>query len=156
MRALAACLMTACTAAPAADARISRGERRIAKRINLLRAQHGLAKVRADRRLARAADAHSRDMLRKDFFAHNSSNGSSASARVRRYRHANLIGETLAFMPSGGRTSARAIVNMWTRSPVHLQVLTTARFRRIGVSKRRGRLSGRKVTVWTVDLSSRR
>ena len=135
---------------------MTRGERAVVKRINALRADHGLKRVRSDGRLARAADAHSRDMLRNDFFAHSSSNGRTTSDRVRRYRRAKLIGETLAYMPQGGRTSARAVVGMWIRSAPHLETLTMRRFRRIGVSKQRGRLDGRRVTVWTVDLSTRR
>lgn len=155
-RAVVACLMTLCVLVPSASARMTGGERKVVKRINGLRASYGLAKVHGDRRLAMAADAHGRDMLRQDFFAHTSSNGTSTSDRVRRYRKSRMIGETLAYMPKGGRTSARAVVDMWINSPGHLDVLTTARFRRIGVDKRRGTLGGRRVTVWTVDLASRR
>lgn len=131
-------------------------EQKVVKRINALRASYGLEDVRADRKLARAAGAHGRDMLRGDFFAHSSSNGTSPFDRIRRYRNSRLVGETLAYMPAGGRTSAGAVMNMWIDSPPHLGVLTTARFRRVGIDKRRGTLYGQKVTIWTADLSSRR
>lgn len=143
-------------AAPSAQARMTGGERKVVKRINSLRASYGLADVRRDGRLARAAAAHSRDMLRADFFAHSSSNGTSPFERIRSYRSSRLVGETLAYTPKGGATSARAVVNMWIDSPGHLSVLTTARFRRVGVDKRRGVLNGQRVTVWTADFSSRR
>jgi uncharacterized protein YkwD len=139
---------------PAAQARVSRAERAVIKRVNNLRAQHGLRGLHGDPRLARAADAHSRDMLQANFFAHESSNGASAYTRIRRYRRSNLIGETLAYQPIAGNTSPAAIVRMWKHSPGHFAVLTTGRFRRIGVAKRRGVLFGQKVTVWTADLSS--
>jgi uncharacterized protein YkwD len=156
LRVLVACLMASCMVAVPAQARMTGGERKVIKRVNNLRASYGLARVFGDGRLAHAAGAHGRDMLRADFFAHDSSNGTSTFDRVRHYRHSNLIGETLAYMPAGGRTSARSVVDMWINSPGHLEVLTTGRFQRIGVDKRRGTLSGQRVTVWTVDLASRR
>ncbi len=156
LRALACALMLIVVVPNAAEARVSRAEKSAIKRINALRARNGLSKVRLDRRLARAADSHSRDMLRAGFFAHPSSNGTSTYDRVRAYRHSDLIGETLAYMPVRGNTSAAAIVKMWTASPGHYATMTTADFRRIGVAKRRGRLFGQKVTVWTADFTSKR
>jgi len=146
-------------AAPAvAGARLQRAERVAIAKINRLRADSGLRKVRPERRLARAATAHSRDMLQANFFDHFSSNGTSAYDRIRSYRRSSLIGETLAYRPwdgSGGGT-ARAIVRMWIASPPHLAVLTTGSLRRIGISRRRGTLFGQRVMVWTADLASRR
>ena len=52
----------------------------VIRAINRARAAHGLRRLRAGRRLARAADAHSRSMLRADFFSHG-----AFSQRVRRY-----------------------------------------------------------------------
>ncbi len=153
-RVLLVCALTSMLlSAPAAQA-LSRAERSVVKRINRLRADHGLRALRTDRKLARAANAHSRDMLRADFFAHTSSNGTSTYNRVRHYRRSNWIGETLAYQPVAGNTSAAAIVRMWRNSPGHLAVLTDRRFRRIGVAKRRGMLWGQKVTMWTADLTS--
>lgn len=154
--ALACALMMIAIFPNAAEARVSRAERSAVKRINGMRAEVGLKRLRIDRRLARAADAHSRDMLRAEFFAHASSDGTSTSDRVRRYRRSSLIGETLALMPVLGNTSAAAIVNMWRNSAGHYATLTTRGFRRIGIAKRRGKLFGQKVTVWTADLASRR
>jgi uncharacterized protein YkwD len=154
-RVLMGVLMTIMMAVPAsAQARMSRAERAVVKRINQLRADHGMRGVHGDRRLARAADVHSRDMLRAQFFAHTSSNGTSTYNRVHRYRHSNLIGETLAYQPVRGDTSPKAIVRMWIESPGHLAVLTDGRFRRIGVAKRRGMFHGERVTMWTADLAS--
>ena len=154
---VAACLMSLCVlSAPAQAGRMTPGERKVVKRINGLRASYGLRPVHGDRKLARAADAHSRDMLRADFFAHTSSNGTSPFERIRRYRNRKVVGETLAYMPRGSSASAKAVVNMWINSAPHLNVLTTRRFRRVGISKRRGELYGQRVTIWTADFSSRR
>ena len=140
----------------AAQARMNRAERHVVKRINTLRAQNGLHRLNGDPRLAEAADNHNRDMLGQDFFAHPSSNGTSTYDRVRSYRRSNLIGETLAYMPVTGNSSARQIVKLWIESPGHYAVMTTRSFRRIGVAKRRGTLFGQTVTVWTADFASRR
>jgi uncharacterized protein YkwD len=154
-RALVCTLSTMTLVVPAsAQAKMSRAERSVVKRINQLRASHGLGALRADNRLAKAADVHSRDMLHRQFFAHTSSNGTSTYNRVHRYRRSNLIGETLAYQPIRGDTSPSAIVRMWKESPGHLAVLTDGRFRRIGVAKRKGNLWGQQVTMWTADLAS--
>ena len=150
---LACALMSTLLIAPAAQA-LSRAERSVIKRINKMRAHHGLKALHADRKLARAADAHCRDMLRADFFAHTSSNGTSSDNRIRHYRRSNFTGETLAYQPVAGNTSPARIVRMWRESPGHFAVLTEGRFRRIGVAKRRGTLWGQRVTVWTADLTS--
>lgn len=153
-RAVLCAVMTMMAIPTAAQARLSHGERTAIKRINGLRASYGLNRLHKDGRLSRAADVHSRDMLRADFFAHPSSNGTSTFDRVRHYRHSSLIGETIAYMPVRGNTSAKAIVDMWINSPPHLRTLTTRDFRRIGIAKRRGRLFGQRVTVWTADLAN--
>jgi uncharacterized protein YkwD len=151
-RATFACtLMSMLLLVPGAHA-MSRAERAVVKRVNKLRAQHGLRTLRGDQKLARAANAHSGDMLRNDFFAHNSSNGTSTYNRVRRYRRASLIGETLAYISGGSRPAT--VVRMWRNSPGHYAVMTNPRLRRIGVAKRRGVLWGQQVTMWTADFSS--
>lgn len=153
-RVLLCALMSILVVPNAALAGMSRSEKSAVKRINVLRADNGLPRLRKDSRLARAADEHSRDMLNADFFAHPSSNGTSTYDRVRSFRPSSLIGETLAYMPVVGNTSAAAIVDMWINSPPHLATLLTADFSRIGVAKRRGTLFGQAVTVWTADLAN--
>ena len=138
-------------AAPAAQAggpRIDSGERAVIRAINRARASHGLRRLRAGRRLARAADAHSRNMLRSDFFAHG-----SFVQRVRRYVRYRSIGETLAMTT---RCSARRVVRMWLNSPSHRAVLLSGRFRRVGVGRRVGRLGSSRACLVTADFASRR
>ena len=138
-------------AAPAAQAgspRIDRGERTVIRAINRARSAHGLRKLRAGRRLARAADAHSRNMLRSDFFSHG-----AFAQRVRRYVRSRSIGETIAMT---SRCSARAVVRMWLNSSTHRAVLLSGRFRRVGVGRRIGRLGASRACLVTADFASRR
>jgi uncharacterized protein YkwD len=154
----AACLATALMTAPtahAASARVSGTERAVITLMNRVRAQHRLPRLRSSVRLSMAADRHSLDMLRNDFFAHQSSDGTSFDRRVRAYAKARRVGENLA-MVSRARRAARMVVRMWLNSPEHRAILLSRRFRRVGVAKRSGNLGSRRATVFTVDFASRR
>ncbi len=138
-------------AAPAAQAggpRIDRGERAVMRAINRARSSHGQRGLRAGRSLARAADAHSSNMLRADFFAHG-----SFAQRVRRYVRVRSVGETIAMT---SRCSARTVVRMWLNSPSHRAVLLSGRFRRVGIGRRLGRLGATRACLVTADFASRR
>jgi uncharacterized protein YkwD len=130
-------------------------ERALIRQLNDERAQHGLAALRPSRALGRAADRHSRDMLRRDFFDHSSSDGTPFDRRVRRYADARRVGETLAAV-GRRRGGAATVVGMWMRSPPHRAIVLGSGFRRIGVARRWGRLGGLKQAVVTADFASRR
>ncbi len=133
-------------------------ERRIIRLINKNRALFHLPPLRKTPALGRSADAHSRDMLRRNFFAHHSSNGTPFERRVRRYRRAGRLGENLAYVPRKRRGvgQARTVVGMWMASPSHRAVILNPRFRRIGIGRRAGRLGTMRATVFTADFASRR
>ena len=138
----------AAPAAQAAGARVDRGERAVVRAINAARANHGLARVSSHRRLARAADVHTRNMLAGDFFAHG-----AFSQRVRRYVSFRSIGETLAM---SSRCSARRFVRMWLNSPGHRAILLSGTYRRVGIGRRKGSLGARRACLITADFASRR
>jgi uncharacterized protein YkwD len=118
--------------------------------VNLERASRGIPKLRADRRLGRAARGYARLMARRDFFAHVSPAGSTLGSRVRRARFRGSVGEVLAWGQRGGGTP-RALVNGWLRSPGHRAILLSPRFRRIGVGSSMGAPVGRLRGSVTVD-----
>ena len=154
-----AALTIACGLLPAAASaspRTDRVERGVVKRLNGIRAQNGLPKLRLDRKLARAADVHSSDMVRADFFAHESSDGTPFQQRIKGFVSASETGETLAFLAARERRKAARVVTMWMQSPGHRAALLTPEFRRIGVAKRFGDLYGQRSTVFTADLATRR
>jgi len=141
----------AAAAAPAARAagpRLDRGERAVIRAINRARAAHGLRALRSHRRLARAADGHTRSMLRANYFAHG-----AFSSRVRRYASFRRVGETIAMRT---RCSASGFVSMWLNSAPHRAVLLSRSFRRIGVGRRTGRLGAARACVVTADFGARR
>ena len=145
---------TLAAAVPApARPRLDRTERAVIRLLNETRAQHGLPKLRAARPLSRAADGHSRDMLRRDFFDHVSSDGTPFDRRVRRYAKASAIGETLAALPRR-RGGAARIVRMWMDSPPHRATILAGSYRRIGVARRWGSLGSAGKAVVTADFTS--
>jgi uncharacterized protein YkwD len=155
------CLLAATLAVPAmaaaGPARLDNRERAIVRHINAQRAHYGLAKVRPSRRLSRAADYHSWEMLDANYFAHESANGGSFESRLHRYTHKRALGETLAMLGGRcGRGSAGRIVSMWMNSPGHRGILLSSAYRRIGLSARNGSLGGSKACVVTADFGSKR
>ena len=138
----------AAPAAQTAGPRFDRGERAVVHAINRARAAHGLRALRANGRLARAANAHTRSMLRSNFFSHG-----AFGSRLRRYVSFRRIGETIAMR---SRCSARGVVRMWLNSPPHRAVLLSRGFRRVGIGRRRGSLGAGRACVITADFASRR
>ena len=147
------CALAGLPASAAAAARLDRAERKVIRHINFARALSGLAPVHASRRLQRAADGHTGDMVRHGFFSHNSSDGTPFATRVRRQVGNAAVGEALAVTRRA--REAAAVVQMWLASPPHRAVLLEPGFRRIGIARRSGYLAGTTRAVWTADFSSR-
>src|SRR6476659_5289826 len=61
---------------------VSAYEAQTFEQINLLRAKHGLRPLRLSRRLTAAAAAHSAQMTRRGYFAHESLDGTTMADRV--------------------------------------------------------------------------
>jgi uncharacterized protein YkwD len=157
--ALTALLITAAAIAPTtADAapRTDPVERAVVKQLNGIRAQSGLPRLSVDRRLAKAADAHSVDMVRSQFFAHESSDGTPFGERIKQFTRKQATGETLAYLGKRQKRKAATVVSMWMQSPGHRDALMTREFRRIGVAKRTGTINGQPSAVFTADLSTPR
>ena len=133
--------------------RLSGFERQVIRQINDTRAQYGLPQLRSSRGLNRAADGHSSDMLRSDFFDHPSSDGTPFDRRVRRFEDARMVGETLAAIPQR-RGGASEVVRLWLNSAVHREIILDAGFRRIGVARRWGTLGADENAVVTADFAS--
>jgi uncharacterized protein YkwD len=153
---VAALFSSSLTATAAARPRVDAKERAIVRAINHQRAKHGLAKVRSSRRLARAADFHSWEMLDADYFAHESRDGGPFDQRVRRYADHRALGETLAMLGGCGKGSARRVVRMWMNSSGHRAILLSSTYRRVGLGKRTGKLGGNRACVVTADFGSRK
>ena len=126
---------TACASADALPLAVSNATlaQAAACLINQERARYGLRPLRANVRLSKAADGHARDMVKRDYFSHDSAGGGDFASRIHRagYR-GRTLGEDLAW-GAGTLGTAHAIVNAWMHSPGHRANVLSRRFREMGV-----------------------
>ena len=98
--------------------------------VNQVRARNDVPPLRVDRRLARAAQAHARDMADNDFFAHEGSDRSDSGVRARRAGYDwRAVGENIA----AGLASPEATVTDWMASPGHRRNMLDPVFRDAGI-----------------------
>jgi uncharacterized protein YkwD len=129
--------------------------------VNAERARRGLARLRANPRLGRAATAHSRDMVGRDYFDHVSLGGSTVTDRIRRSGYLSgarsyALGENLAW-GTGRLATPHQIVRSWMNSPGHRRNILTPRFREIGIGVVLGApgQSGRSGATYTTKFGQR-
>ena len=134
-------------AAPASPRTSSTSGPALLAAINGTRTAHGLAAVRVDAGLARAARSHSADMLRRNYFAHG-----AFAARVRGSgARGSVFGENLAW---GTAATPQWIVGQWLASAAHRAVLLRPGFRRVGIGIVTGTFNGYGgATVVTADFA---
>jgi uncharacterized protein YkwD len=122
---------------PAHAAGMTSPEAALLREMNRVRAEHGLAPLRSDPRLQRAAVAHSREMLASNTFEHG-----AFGTRMQRYKVSfALAGENLAW-GTGPLARAHAIVAAWLASPEHRANLLRPTFTRVGVGDLVGAFQG--------------
>ena len=110
---------------------------------NAERARHGLRALAVDARLAQAADAHSADMARRGFFAHESPDGRQVWDRAVAAGYAyRKVAENIA---AGQRTAAE-VVHGWMESPGHRANILDPVLTQIGVGRADGGAYG---VYWT-------
>jgi uncharacterized protein YkwD len=148
-------------AAPAAHAGTAANERELLELINDARVQRGLARLTLQPALDAAAGAHSREMIRRQYFAHSSASGASCATRLAGagYRRSGWatwgVSEVLGW-GRGTRDTPQAVLRGWLGSPVHRPIILGARWRDVGVGCVRGTYQGRTgALMYTVDLGRR-
>ena len=128
---------------------------------NRVRAEHDLPPLRANKRLRRAAVGHSRSMVAKRFFAHESPRGSTMVERIRRARYVRAgdgwtLGENLAW-GTGSLGTPRSTLEAWMDSRGHRANLLNRAFRDMGVGVVLGvPVSDAAGATYTVDFGVRR
>jgi uncharacterized protein YkwD len=137
--------------APEGASAPSEAELALLTEMNRVRAAHGARALRIDTRLERAARAHSRDMLRRGYFAHGDFGRRLAGVGAR----GPIVGENLGW-GVGSRGTAQAIVAAWLASPSHRANLLRRGFTRVGLGHVIGTFAGRGgTTVVTADFAGR-
>jgi uncharacterized protein YkwD len=101
--------------------------------INAQRARHQVAPLTENALLDRAAELHSLDMAKRDFFEHVDPDGVHPDARIVRQGYPPiLVGENLAWGETVKSTPAM-IVSMWMKSPGHRANILEAGYSEIGI-----------------------
>ncbi|MFF0222924.1 CAP domain-containing protein [Streptomyces sp. NPDC004629] len=134
---------TAVWARPLTPENLARTRADVVELTNRERGRARLAPLAVDPRLTAAAQAHSADMVARDFYSHTSPEGTqpwdrAAAAGSRR----RTIGENIAC----GQRSAAEVVEGWMNSPGHRANILKPDFTHIGVGFVGG---GRTGTYWT-------
>jgi uncharacterized protein YkwD len=128
---------------------LSSSEASLLQTMNAVRTSHGLAPLRVDVRLIRAARGHTADMLRRQYFAH----GSVAGRALAHGARGPVFGEDLAW---GTGVTAQWVVEQWLASPAHRAVLLRPGFRRVGIGISFGTFAGHGgAAVVTADFAGR-
>jgi uncharacterized protein YkwD len=86
--------------------------------------------LQLDDRLTRAASLHARNMLERDYFAHDGPDGTPAQRVAATGYQYRLVGENIALGP----VNAAQAVQGWLASPEHCENIMDPRFRQTGVA----------------------
>ena len=100
--------------------------------LNRVRIREGCPELRWDARAAAAAQAHSDDMARRNFFSHTSPDGRGPVDRLRAQGVTGFaaVAENIA-RTSGG---AREVVALWLNSPNHRDNIVNCQFTHHGLA----------------------
>ena len=98
---------------------------------NQAREEAGVRPLAYDPLLGRIAEIHSSDMLRQDFFSHDSPDGSTYVDRMRRAGF-TINGPTAENIAAGSSTP-ESVVSRWLRSPGHRRNILNPALTHIGI-----------------------
>jgi uncharacterized protein YkwD len=158
---LAASVVLDAVAAGPADCGLRDLQREALLRVNAARSAGHRCGARAmapapalgwDVSLYAAANSHSQDMARRNYFEHRSPEGQGVRQRaLAQHYPARVMGENIA----GGDTSVAQVMQSWLASPEHCENLMDAEFRDVAVAcaRQAGTEWG---TYWTMVLGSKR
>ncbi|MDR7279040.1 CAP domain-containing protein [Catenuloplanes atrovinosus] len=134
--------------AASAAPRTSTLEAQVVSLTNKARVRAGCRKLSVSHALIRAAEAHSADMVRHDYFGHTGANGSRFTQRTRRAGFTErAMGENIAW----GYRDAKGVVRGWLNSPGHRRIMLNCNSTMIGVGAVR---DADGVLYWTQEFGT--
>ncbi len=129
---------------------------------NKVRRNHNLKVFCVHPALQKAARAHSKDMIQRDYFSHNTKGKYTFAQRLKRFGYTSkgyryyTTGENIAY-GSGSYSTPKSRMDSWMKSPGHRRNILNGKFREIGVGTYTGTYKGNKgVTMYTADFGTRR
>ncbi len=134
---------------------LSTDEKRVLDLHNKARADRGLSRFCVHPALQRAARSHSREMIEKNYFRHNSASGEKFWVRLERFGYNwRTAGENIIYDP-GSSDSPDSIFKVWMKSSGHRANILNKNFREIGIGTSSGNYGDDRATMWTADFGSR-
>jgi uncharacterized protein YkwD len=130
---------------------------------NEIRRKHRLPTFCVHPVLQRAARDHSEDMIRKDYFSHDTKGrNETAEGRIKRFGYTTqgfsfyMIGENIAY-GNGTYGEPDSIMNSWMNSPDHRHNILNGKYREIGIGVSTGTWQNTDgVKMYTADFGVRR
>ncbi len=129
---------------------------------NQIRKERNLRPLCVHPALQRAARAHSEDMIRRDYFSHDTKGGRTFDARLKAFGYdpkgyrSYAIGENIAW-GGGSYGEPESIMNSWMKSDGHRRNILNDEFREIGIGTFSGTYKDKEgVTMYTADFGARR
>jgi uncharacterized protein YkwD len=120
----------------------------IVREMNRHRELHGLAPLRSDERLDRAAEARLLDMEEQEYWGHYRPDGTNPLRSLHRWGYIHVVvGENLA----AGYETPEIVVQGWMESPGHRANILLEEYADVGIAMIEGgvlhRLSGRSIVA---------
>lgn len=129
---------------------------------NQVRRNHNLRRFCVQPNLEKAARAHSRDMIQRDYFSHNTKGGGTFDQRLKHYGYTMngysyyTVGENIAW-GSGSYGTPDHIFKNWMHSTEHRHNILNGKFHEIGIGTYTGTYKTyRNATMYTADFGTRR
>ena len=124
---------------------------------NQMRRDRGLPAFCVDPKLTRAAEAHSRDMMQRNYYSHDTKgSGTTFDQRIKREGYQfRAAAENIAW-GSGTRGSPGSIMRAWKNSDPHRRNILNRRLKEIGIGVAEGNFQGYSdAAVYTVDFGTK-
>jgi uncharacterized protein YkwD len=138
---------------------LSEKEKNTFKRHNGIRRRHNLPTFCVHPELEKAARYHSEDMIKRDYFSHDTMGSNENFAeRIEGFGYTgySAMAENIAY-GAGTAGSPRRIMSAWMHSDGHRRNILDPQLRQIGIGVYVGNWKGQKNTsVYTVDFGAKR
>jgi uncharacterized protein YkwD len=132
------------------NVKLGSAERRMLELHNKERSSRDIPRLCVHPRLQKAADAHSRDMIRKDRFSHG-----NVGRRLHNFGYRwKAYGENIYRDRRG--PSPEITFKSWMKSSTHRRNILDRDLDEVGIGAATGAVNGSRTIAWTVDLATRR
>src|SRR5215210_7564275 len=126
-------------------------EKRLLTLHNNARRNHGLRPFCVSSALQKAARAHSKDMIQRDYFSHDTrGRNEDPCTRFGRFGyHSFYCGENIGY-----NATPEGMFRSWMRSSIHRPNILDGRFHEIGIGACKGDYSDSETTMYTADFGA--